>query len=138
MSKSTRTGGCECGALRYELTADPIATAMCHCTQCQTQSGSAFSMTQVVPADGFAFTRGEPKLYTGKSDGGADKQMFFCGTCGVRICNRLSSRPATVNLKPGTLDDPSEAVPVVAVWTSSKQPWSPLPEGIRQFEKNPG
>lgn len=137
MSK-LRAGGCECGALRYEITSDPLATAMCYCTQCQTQSGSAFSMTLVVSAESFAFTRGEPKSYGGRSDSGADKEMLFCADCGVRICNRFPIRPDMVNLKPGTLDDPSDVAPMVAVWTSSKPPWAPIPDGIRQFEKNPG
>lgn len=132
-----RRGGCECGALRYEITQDPVATAMCHCTQCQKQSGSAFSMSLVVPRTGFAFTRGEPKIFAGVADSGADKQMLFCAECGVRICNRLSGMPNTVNVKPGTLDDTSGLAPIVAVWTASKQPWSPLPEGIVQFEGNP-
>jgi len=132
-----RTGGCECGALRYAISREPLATAVCHCTQCQRQSGSAFGMTLVVPRDGFAFTQGEPKRYVTKSDSGADKECIFCGDCGVRICNRLSSLPNTLNIKPGTLDDTSSLTPSFVVWTSSKQAWTPLPEGVVQFEKNP-
>lgn len=133
----TRSGGCECGALRYELSADPLAQSMCHCTQCQRQSGSAFSMSLVVPREGFRFSQGEPKVYVTKADSGADKECLFCADCGIRIANRLSSMPATINVKPGTLDERDWLRPVVAVWTSSKQPWSPLPEGIPTFEKNP-
>ena len=95
-------------------------------------------MSLIVPRDGFAWTKGEPKIFRTRADSGADKECFFCPDCGVRISNQLSSRPDTVNVKPGTLDDRSELNPIVAVWTSSKQPWSPLPEGIKSFEKNPG
>ena len=131
------TGGCECGGLRYEISGEPIATAACHCSQCQRQSGSAFSMSIIVPREGFAWTQGEPKIYTTKSDSGADKQCVFCPDCGVRICNRMSSMPETVNVKPGTLDDRSWLNPVIHVWVSSKQLWTPIPEGVKQFEKNP-
>lgn len=131
------TGGCECGGLRYAISGDPLATVACHCTQCQRQSGSAFSMSLVVPRDAFAWTRGEPSVYTTTADSGAEKECIFCRDCGVRICNRLSSMPATANVKPGTLDDASWLEPIMHVWVSSKQPWTPIPADVKQFEKNP-
>jgi hypothetical protein len=132
-----RQGGCACGALRYALTGEPLAVTVCHCTHCQQQSGSAFGMSLVIPAEHFRMT-GEPRTYTMKSDSGAQKDALFCATCGVRVWNRLSSMPDTVNVKPGTLDDTRWLAPRLQVWRASKQPWLELPDVGPAFERNPG
>jgi hypothetical protein len=95
-------------------------------------------MSVVVRVDDFQWTAGEPRVHHAKADSGADKECLFCAACGVRILNRLSSMPATVNVKPGTLDDTSQIAPSVHVWLASKQPWVEVPEGMRGFERNPG
>ena len=130
-------GGCECGELRYIATGEPLAVAVCHCTQCQRQSGSAFGMTMVMPRSQFRLTRGEPRTYTTASDSGTRKVCVFCGTCGIRIYNALGDRPTTVNLKPGTLDDTSWFAPNLQVWRTSQQPWVTLPDVSPTFERNP-
>ncbi len=135
---STRTGGCQCGELRYEITDEPIAVAACHCKDCQCQSGSAFSMSMLVNREHFRWTSGEARSFTTTADSGARKDCVFCSTCGVRIYNALSSMPMTWNVKPGTLDDTAGIEPAMHVWLSRKQHWVLLPEGSRQFQKNPG
>jgi hypothetical protein len=135
---STRTGGCQCGELRYEITGEPIAVAACHCKDCQCQSGSAFSMSMLVKRQDFRWMSGEAVSFTTKADSGARKDGVFCPTCGVRIYNALSSMPATWNVKAGTLDDTGGIEPAMHVWLSRKQHWVLLPEGSRQFQKNPG
>ena len=132
-----REGGCECRDIRYALEGDPLALAACHCGQCQRQSGSAFSMSMVVPRDNLRITAGTPLCYETTADSGARKQCFICGRCGVRIYNALSSLPVTYNLKPGTLDDTSGFQPNFHVWVSNKQAWTPIPEGAQCFERNP-
>lgn len=132
-----REGGCECGELRYALDGDSLALAVCHCTHCQRQSGSAFSMSMVVPRQNLQISKGTPTCFETTAESGARKQCFICGRCGIRIYNALSSLPDTYNLKPGTLDETSDLQPNFHVWTSSKQPWTPIPEGVPCFEENP-
>lgn len=133
-----RCGGCQCRSLRYEFEGHPVAVTVCHCADCQQQSGSAFSMSMLVPKKAFRWLAGEPARFHTQADSGADKLCVFCRDCGTRIYNELSSMPATFNLKPGTLDDTSGFEPALQVWTSNKQPWLELPGRIRAFEKNPG
>jgi len=130
-------GGCQCGALRYRFEGEPVALAVCHCTECQRQSGSAFGMSLLVPRSAFEMLRGEPKLYTRTSDAGRPVECAFCATCGTRIFHRPARFPDTLNVKPGTLDDTSWLAPKMHVWTRSKQRWVSIPEDVRRFEEQP-
>ncbi len=94
-------------------------------------------MSMIVPRDGFSWLAGKPKTFRTKSDSGADKDCLFCAECGIRIYNALSSMPATLNVKPGTLDQTSGFEPSLHVWLSSKQPWVPVPETAARFDHNP-
>ena len=111
--------------------------AACHCQDCQRQSGSAFSMSMLVPRDALRWLSGEPKTWSTKADSGARKDCILCGTCGIRIYNALESMPATFNVKPGTLDDTSWFEPALHTWIDRKQPWVPIPAGAAQFARNP-
>ena len=135
--KGERQGGCACGEIRYALEGEPLAVTICHCTQCQQQSGSAFSMSMIVPRDRFRLLAGAPSTFETQADSGASKDCVFCPTCGVRLYNALSSMPATINVKPGTLDDTSGIEPKLEVWCSSKQDWLELPERRPRFGQNP-
>ena len=130
-------GGCQCGAVRYRIEADPIALAICHCTDCQRQSGSAFGMSLIVPRQALVVVRGEPRSFTRPSDSGRPVECLFCAACGTRLFHRPSVMPETVNVKPGTLDDTSGLTPTLHVWTASKQPWVTIPEGVLTFEGQP-
>jgi hypothetical protein len=134
----TRDGGCLCGELRYRVTGDPIAVTVCHCPDCQGQSGSAFSMSMLVPREAFQWLAGEPRTWSTRAASGASKDCVFCPECGTRILNRLGSMPATVNLKPGTLDDRSGLEPALQVWTATKQSWVSILDGKPAFARNPG
>ena len=133
-----REGGCQCGRLRYAITGDPVAVIACHCTECQKQSGSAFGMSMIVGQGAFRWLAGEPRTFTTTTDSGATKDCLFCSECGNRILNALSSLPAVLNVKPGTLDETAWLEPSIHVWLDSKQPWAPVPDGVRRFDRNPG
>ena len=132
-----REGGCLCGAIRYRLTGEPVAVTVCHCGDCQRQSGSAFGMSLVVRREQLEILRGEPARYESRAASGAGKHAFFCARCGVRLYNSLERMPETFNVKPGTLDDTRWLAPRLHVWTSSRQPWVTVPEGVASFPKNP-
>ena len=137
MAESEFTGGCQCGAIRYEVVGMPKRQVACHCTACQRQSGSAFGMTMVVDEADFRLTKGELKTYNSKSDAGRAKLGAFCPECGTRIYHKPEWRKGTVSVKPGTLDDTRGLKPDMHLWTSSKQPWVIIPEGVEAYEKQP-
>jgi hypothetical protein len=131
------TGGCQCGGIRYEVTGTPQQMVVCHCTDCQRQSGSAFGMTLVVSESDFRLTQGEPKNYSSKSEAGRAKLGAFCPGCGTRIYHKPEWRKGSVSVKPGTLDDTSMLKPDKHIWTGSKQPWITIPEDAEAHKKNP-
>jgi len=123
------TGGCQCGSVRYTLTAKPLRTIACHCKDCQRQTGSAFSLSMLVPEDGLQIT-GETKRFTFCGDSGGQTTAVLCPNCGVRICHLPSRLPGTIALKPGTLDDTRWIRPEYFVWMQSAQSWVTVPDGI--------
>ncbi len=123
---ATRSGGCLCGRVRYESTGDPLFSLLCHCRDCQHQSGSAFIAAMRVPAAGFRITSGEPKLFVRPSDAGNEVTLAFCGECGSPLFIRVSARPDIVGLRVGSLDDPSAFRPEADIFVKSAQPWDYL------------
>jgi hypothetical protein len=131
------TGGCQCGDVRYEVTGAPKQLVVCHCTDCQRQSGSAFGMTLVVEEGDFRLTKGEVKTFESKSDAGRDKLGAFCPECGTRIYHKPEYRKGFVSVKPGTLDDTATLTPDIHIWTASRQPWITIPKDVEAHEKSP-
>ena len=130
------SGGCQCGGVRYEVTAEkPYRTHVCHCTDCRKQSGSAFSITWIVPEDSFRLTQGKLKVFASKAQSGRAKRGAFCPDCGSRIYNTIELRPGLLSIKPGTLDDASGLAPTRHVWVQSKLPWVEIPAGAEVFER---
>jgi len=131
------TGGCQCGAVRYEVTGEPLTLYACHCTACQTQSGSAFGLTMKLPREGFRITKGKPKSFIAYADSGKEKHGYFCGDCGTRIYGDAPSKPEIVSLKPGTLDDTGWLRPIGNMWTNSAQPWVPVDPTALNYVRQP-
>jgi hypothetical protein len=132
-----RSGGCLCGAVRYESEGEPLFSLFCHCRDCQHQSGSAFIAAMRVPAAGFRLTKGEPKLYGRSSDAGNAVTLAFCGECGCPLFIRVSARPDIVGLRVGSLDDPSEFRPEADIFVKSAQPWDPMNPDLPKHQTYP-
>ncbi|MGH7818888.1 MAG: GFA family protein [Candidatus Binatia bacterium] len=132
-----REGGCQCGAVRYRVDGTPIAIGICHCSECQCQSGSAFGMSYIVRKERFQLLRGVLKTFTRTADSGRPVVGAFCPDCGTRIYNEPRYMGGVLTLKPGTLDDTSFLQPTVEVWAARKHPWVGLPAGLRSFERQP-
>lgn len=132
MNDQTRTGGCQCGAIRYTLTGKAKRLNLCYCRDCQMQSGSAFGMSLVIDPACFQLQRGALKTFQAIADSGRPKTCAFCPDCGVRIYNATS---ALMSIKAGTLDDRSGLQPDAQHWTSRKQPWLALSDDIPNFEQ---
>lgn len=98
------TGGCQCGGIRYVLEGIIFGLSVCHCHDCQRQSGSAFGMSLIVSPEAFSLTAGTLKTFVVTTDSGRSKTCAFCPDCGGRICNYTNAR---TSVKAGTLDDVS-------------------------------
>jgi hypothetical protein len=131
------TGGCLCGALRYEISAEPAMQVVCHCSHCQKQAGSAFSMIVGVPEAAVAVTKGAPKSYIDHGESGKQVERQFCGDCGSPLFSLVEAAPGLTFVKAGTLDDTAFFKPAVHVWARSKQHWVDTGD-VRAFETNPG
>ena len=125
------TGGCQCGAVRYTLEGRLGGLAVCHCRDCQRQSGSAFGMSLAVENECFRLTQGELRSFEVRCDSGRIKTCSFCPSCGTRIHHSTGER---ISLKAGTLDDTSWLDPDAHYWTKYKQPWVELPSDLPCIE----
>jgi hypothetical protein len=129
-------GGCRCGAIRYEVAAEPMAVMDCHCRDCQYASGGSHTTAVVVPAAAFKLLKGTPKRWMSKGDSGQDVGRGFCEVCGTPV---LSYPPggAIAVIKAGTLDDPSWLKVAGALYTKSAQPWAHIDPNKMRFERMP-
>lgn len=130
-------GGCECGAIRYRITGEPMVVYACHCTICQTQSGSAFGMGFRVTEDQFELTKGTMKSFQRTAASGQVFTNSFCPDCGTRIYHLAERSVGMVSLKPGTLDDTGWLQASHQIFAGSAQPWVAMPEGSKVFETVP-
>ncbi|KAJ3477727.1 hypothetical protein NLG97_g8762 [Lecanicillium saksenae] len=92
-------GSCMCGETTYQFTGPVEATALCHCTDCQKWTGSAYTSNIVTPRDGFSVTKGTPKTYDAIGDSGKINKHFFCGNCGSSLYTELEIMPTAVCVK---------------------------------------
>ena len=137
MEFSPRPGGCVCGAVRYELTADPVTLYACHCTDCQTAMGASFALSMIVNRESVVLVRGEPELHECRLDDGRVKGAYRCVACNTSLWGAPIRFPNLLNLQPGTLDDTSWFQPAGHIWTRSAQFWFALPEGALRYEAQP-
>ena len=117
------TGGCPCGAVRYEVASFPLLLYTCNCTDCQKASGSAFALNMPVRASDLRILRGEARGWHHTSPKGVRVTSWFCADCGGRLYGERAGRAEIVNLRAGTLDDTSWMTPAAHFFLRSAQPW---------------
>lgn len=132
-----RTGGCQCGEVRYESPGEPTALYVCHCSECRKQSASAFGISLFVPRMGFRVTQGTPKYWTRPTDSGRRLKCAFCPNCGSRLWHEPRNVSETVSIKAGSLDEPVDIAAAMHIWISRKLPGVTIPDGVRQFPEEP-
>ncbi len=131
------TGGCRCGAIRYSLPAGPkLRVYACHCLDCQTWSGSAFSEQAFLPETVLAAT-GELEVYEVRGPSGFLSRQRVCGVCHTRIFNTNERRPGIAVLRAGTLDHSDQLEVVAHIWTKRKQPWLAIPDTTPSWPEAP-
>ena len=128
-------GGCHCGKISYEADVDPAHVRICHCTDCQTLSGSAFRVVVATSEGGFRLIQGEPKTYVKTAESGNRREQTFCGDCGTPIYSAPEGpQPKIVSLRVGTLRQRAQLVPSRQIWHRSSLPWLPQ---LGSIDKNP-
>jgi len=126
------TGGCACGAIRYESAAEPVMMLHCHCRDCQRSSGGPFSPFVIEPAEAFKLLQGSPRFHASPSARGGNTNRGFCPECGSPILVKTDSNPDIVAIRTASLDDPSWFNLQVDVWTSDAHPWDQMKSRVAQ------
>ena len=130
-------GRCLCGAVTYSSQAEPAFTAICHCKDCQRQSGAAFSIIVGVPKSELELAGELSNHPTIGEDHGRETQRQFCAACGSPILSLSEGMPDIAFIKAGTLDDTSWLEPQLEVWGKSAQPWVEPVEGRPRLDRGP-
>ena len=138
MTENTRryTGGCLCGALRYEAEGEPLFTGHCYCTDCQKASGSGFIPFMGFAASALRFT-GAAKPFTTRSARGGDAVRNSCSICSSLVFGGEPGKDDSLTIYAGTLDDPSRFRPRIAIFAGSRPHWAVIPPGLKVFERMP-
>ncbi|ATB42693.1 Gfa-like protein [Cystobacter fuscus] len=130
------TGGCLCGALRYEAEGKPLFTGFCYCADCRKASGSGF-----IAFMGFASTAvrfsGETRQFWSKSYKGTDSVRNFCPVCGGLVFGGEVGKDDSHTIYAGSLDDPSSFHPEIAIFTRDRPAWVALPPDLPAFDTMP-
>lgn len=128
-------GGCRCGAVRYTLAAETLPkTYACHCTICQRVSGASFAH-QMPVYEAMLSVEGEVVERAHHGPSGARSIVRYCAACLTRLYNTNEARPGLAILRAGTLDGSENLSPRFHIFTSTKQPWIALPEGVPVYEE---
>lgn len=130
-------GSCLCGSVTYSSEAEPAMTVVCHCSDCQKQSGSPFSVNVLVHSDNVKMQGGSLTQYVVKGDSGENVTRNFCNKCGSPIATVLDAFGGMAAIKSGTLHDNSWVKPGVQIWCESKQTWATLADDLPEVPKNP-
>src|SRR4029453_6911502 len=109
-------GRCHCGALTYEAEIDPGKVVVCHCTDCQTLSGSAFRVSVPSQGDTFKFLSGRPKVYVKTAESGAKREQAFCSDCGTPIYASAPGGGPPFSIRVGAIRQRNDLVPKKQVW----------------------
>ena len=130
------TGGCVCGAVRYESSATPIVMVRCHCRDCQRTTGGPYVPAVVFPFTAFRMTRGSVTHYATPSEGGSHNLRGFCARCGSRLTGVEDEERGIIGVVASSLDDPSIFAPAFETFVADAQPWDVMDPTTHKFPKN--
>ncbi|MGH7006394.1 MAG: GFA family protein [Alphaproteobacteria bacterium] len=132
-------GSCHCEAIKFEADIDPGKVSVCHCTDCQKLTGTAFRMTVPAMASSVAFLSGTPKIYVKTAASGRQRHHGFCGQCGTPLFSVAAGPdPATYGIRVGTLSQRGKLKPSKQIWLRSALPWLPPLPCQMSFDEEDG
>ena len=130
-------GACHCGQIRYEAEIDPAAVSICHCTDCQKITGSAFRVNVPAKKENFRMLAGTPKTYLKTAESGAKRLQAFCQNCGTSIYATTEVDQKVFGLRVGALEQRQQLVPQKQIWCDSAMPWLGTITGLPGAPKQP-
>ncbi len=131
----TLTGGCHCGAVRYQVNGAPVYTALCHCNDCRKSSGAPMVAWAAYPEASFSLLRGTPRMFNGTGESCRN----FCPDCGTGLFFRNAKViPGLVDIQIATLDDPNALPPQIHIQTAERLHWIAHQTEVPNFERYPG
>ena len=135
-SESGFEGGCACGKVRYRLRSAPMFVHCCHCTSCQTETGSAFALNALIEAGEVGTTKGAAEPLLTPSESGRGQTIWRCPDCRVALWSNYAGGGDAIRfVRVGTLDTPAALPPDIHIYTRSKLPWVRLPDGVPAVEE---
>lgn len=129
-------GGCLCGQVHYEISAEPIMSGHCHCLDCQKNSGSGHTEHVMFPKAAVKIT-GKFSEFKSKADSGNTVTRAFCPSCGSPVYAASSGMPDMMTVRAGTLEDPEVFKPQVAVYAIRRHSWDHMDATVPSFDRMP-
>ena len=130
------TGGCLCGAVRYEAEGEPTFSGHCYCEDCRKASGSGFIPFMGFPATALRIS-GRTRISISKAANGNEAVRNFCEACGSLVFGGIVGTHASHTIYAGSLDEPSRFRPTIAIFTRNRPSWAMIPPGLTVFERAP-
>jgi hypothetical protein len=130
-------GACHCGYITYEAIIDSGHIGICHCTDCQTLSGSAFRTGALASKDHFRLLTGKPNIYVKTAESGAKRAQAFCPKCGTHVYSAVPDDPQVFSIRTGTARQRDQLIPSTQIWCRSAQAWAMNLSEMKQFPKQP-
>ncbi|MGZ8156482.1 MAG: GFA family protein [Burkholderiales bacterium] len=128
-------GACHCGSIRFEAEVDPEKVGICHCTDCQTLTGSAYRVTVPAERGTFKLLSGEPRIYVKTAESGTKRAHGFCPNCGTPIYSTSPSEPRDYGIRVGTVRQRAELNPRKQSWFRSAMGWALNLELLPRYPK---
>ena len=133
MSNATLKGGCQCGHIRYQLTGEPLMTALCHCTMCRRANAAPAVAWAMYTQEQVEFTTQSPTLYASSDEA----RRGFCPHCGTQISFTADYISGLIDITIGSLDDPSQLPPSFHYWDSERLPWLSISDDLPRHAEFP-
>ena len=127
-----KTGGCQCGAVRFKVNGAAQSAYACHCAECRKQSASAFGISVIHAPEDLSITTGTPRSWTRATASGGALSCWFCPDCGSRLWHAGNG---VISIKGGALDQTPDVE--AHIWTARKLSWVVIPEGAEQWPYEP-
>jgi hypothetical protein len=132
------TGGCACGAIRYEASGEPIFQNHCQCLDCQKRSGTGHGSYITFGRRDDVKITGQPSIWRMIADSGNEKAQAFCPTCGTPVYVTFVAMPEVTAIQATSLDDPGQFNPHAVTYTARGYAWDTIDPGLQPFERMPG
>jgi hypothetical protein len=127
-------GSCHCGNVRFEADVEPARTTICHCTDCQKLTGSAYRVSVPAQDGSFRLTAGDPAIYVKVGDSGARRAQAFCPNCGSPLYTYAQDNPTSYGLRVGCIAEREALVPRKQKWCRSALGWTGNLAGMERHE----